>query len=148
MNLYFNNLSKRFKQRIVTVLPNKKFRGAGIIIFNKTGEKILLVLGRTHRKWSFPKGSVKNELESVQDCALRELHEETGLRDIKLHESLYFIDKDYVYFIAEPLDEIHVKFNIQDKKEICCVKWRHIDRIKEIHERKYCNTSVKAVLPR
>jgi 8-oxo-dGTP pyrophosphatase MutT (NUDIX family) len=49
----------------------------GAICVNSAGE-VLLVRGKQSGKWSFPKGHCKNEETDIQ-CALRELHEETGL---------------------------------------------------------------------
>lgn len=49
----------------------------GIILINNLGE-VLLVRGRLSHKWSFPKGHCKAR-ETDLECALRELHEETGL---------------------------------------------------------------------
>ena len=40
--------------------------------------RILLVQGAETRKWSFPKGHMEGS-ETAQDCALRELTEETGI---------------------------------------------------------------------
>jgi len=45
--------------------------------------RILLVRGAKTGKWSFPKGHLKMS-EMGQECALRELREETGL-DLKGH---------------------------------------------------------------
>ena len=50
---------------------------AGIVLRNEKKE-YLLVLGREHRKWSFPKGHIEDG-ESWQECAQRETFEETGL---------------------------------------------------------------------
>jgi 8-oxo-dGTP pyrophosphatase MutT (NUDIX family) len=50
---------------------------AGVVLRNEKKE-YLLVLGREHRKWSFPKGHIEDG-ESWQECAQRETFEETGL---------------------------------------------------------------------
>ena len=49
----------------------------GTILVNNLGE-VLLVRGRLSHKWSFPKGHCKMR-ETDLECALRELHEETGI---------------------------------------------------------------------
>ncbi len=52
-------------------------RAAGGLVF-RDGE-VLLVHRPQYDDWTFPKGKA-NEGESDEDCALREVHEETGLR--------------------------------------------------------------------
>ena len=49
----------------------------GTILINSQGH-VLLVRGRKEGKWSFPKGHKKRGESDIQ-CALRELHEETGI---------------------------------------------------------------------
>ncbi|HLX18526.1 MAG TPA: NUDIX hydrolase [Gaiellaceae bacterium] len=52
-------------------------RAAGGLVFRE-GD-VLLVHRPRYDDWTFPKGKA-NEGESDEDCALREVHEETGLR--------------------------------------------------------------------
>lgn len=52
----------------------------GIILRNSGGELEVLVIHRPHREdWSFPKGKL-DPGETLEDAALREVHEETGYR--------------------------------------------------------------------
>lgn len=142
----FKNLSKSFESKLLNEIPKKHFRGAGVIILNKLGTRILLVLGKTHNKWSFPKGSKENN-ESIRECALRELEEETGITKDKIKlTNQYFIDKEYLYFIGN-LNNEKVKLEIKDKREIKKVEWKSIKSI-STKERKQCNTSLKAILPK
>ena len=55
---------------------------AGGIVQNEKGE-ILLQLRKG--KWDLPKGKLDNG-ESIEDCAVREVEEETGLKNIHLGE--------------------------------------------------------------
>lgn len=55
---------------------------AGGIVQNEKGE-ILLQLRKG--KWDLPKGKLDNG-ESIEDCAIREVEEETGLKNIHLGE--------------------------------------------------------------
>jgi 8-oxo-dGTP pyrophosphatase MutT (NUDIX family) len=57
-------------------------RAAGGLITrrNDQDELEVLLVHREHREdWTFPKGKLEPE-ESAEDCALREVEEETGLR--------------------------------------------------------------------
>lgn len=57
---------------------------AGGIVCNECGERLMIFrLGR----WDFPKGKVE-EGESYAEAAVREVEEETGLRNIMLREPL------------------------------------------------------------
>lgn len=71
---------------------------AGGIVSNEEGE-ILLIFRRG--KWDLPKGKV-DEGEAVPEAALREVKEETGLKDVVLGE----------------LIDTTVHFYLQDNKEI------------------------------
>jgi 8-oxo-dGTP pyrophosphatase MutT (NUDIX family) len=69
---------------------------AGMVILNLNATKILLI--RSGSFWGCPKGKVKNN-ESIPDCAVREVLEETGLllsvdsdnSKIKLDGTTYFV---------------------------------------------------------
>ncbi|MGD9701809.1 MAG: NUDIX hydrolase [Acidimicrobiia bacterium] len=53
---------------------------AGGVVWRMTRRHEVLVVHRPHRQdWSLPKGK-RRRRESALECALREVHEETGLR--------------------------------------------------------------------
>ncbi|MDB5193328.1 MAG: bis(5-nucleosyl)-tetraphosphatase, asymmetrical [Segetibacter sp.] len=60
----------------------EKIIAAGGIVENEEG-KILLIFRRG--KWDLPKGKL-DDGETIEECAVREVEEETGLRNIKLGE--------------------------------------------------------------
>jgi 8-oxo-dGTP pyrophosphatase MutT (NUDIX family) len=88
-------------------------RSAGIVVFANDpvrGRVYLLLDYGKH--WDYAKGHVHKN-ESDRDAALRELEEETGLRDVRFvdgfeHEMTYFfrggktlIKKTVIFFLAE-----------------------------------------------
>jgi len=104
-------------------------RSAGFLIFHRSGSDVRFLLLNYGRHWDFAKGHVDRG-ESDLEAAVRELHEETGIRDIKLiadfhQEIVYFfrsakhglIRKTVVFFLAEVsrteviLSEEHVGYD-------------------------------------
>lgn len=77
----------------------------GAICVNPRGE-VLLVCGKRSHKWSFPKGHCKHT-EADEDCARRELSEETGL-DIPSTQKAVSIHKlrGGMYFVFAVEDEV------------------------------------------
>jgi len=64
---------------------------AGGLVTNPQGE-ILWIYRRGF--WDFPKGKL-DEGETIQTCAVREVQEETGLKNIQLHGMLCFNNHTY-----------------------------------------------------
>ena len=60
---------------------SRTVRAAGGVLWRPAGDgiEVLLIHRPRYRDWSFPKGKAK-EGESDEDCARREVEEETGLR--------------------------------------------------------------------
>ncbi len=67
------------------MVRRKKIIAAGGIVTNKKGE-VLLIFRKGF--WDLPKGKL-DKGETIEDCAVREVEEETGLRNVELGE---FID--------------------------------------------------------
>ncbi len=71
-----------------------KKKSAGIIVFKKDGQGIrYLLLHHGGDYWNFPKGTQEKGEDDLQ-TALRELREETGIRNIKVIDS-FFDGYDY-----------------------------------------------------
>lgn len=66
-------------------------RAAGGVV--QRGGDVLLVHRPSYDDWTFPKGKAEKD-ESDEDCALREVHEETGLRCVLDDElpSTHYVD--------------------------------------------------------
>jgi 8-oxo-dGTP pyrophosphatase MutT (NUDIX family) len=104
-------------------------RSAGFLILHRAGTDLRFLLLNYGRHWDFAKGHVDHG-ESDLDAAVRELYEETGIREIKpipdfQQEIVYFfrssrhglIRKTVVFFLAEVsrteviLSEEHVGYD-------------------------------------
>ena len=82
----------------------------GCIILNPPRTKILLIVNKEGKKYSFPKGKI-NSKESPVECAIRETFEEIGVnvslyvksRNCILHET--YDNRINGYFIADGVSE-------------------------------------------
>jgi 8-oxo-dGTP pyrophosphatase MutT (NUDIX family) len=88
-------------------------RAAGGVVVRETGEgiEVLVVHRPRYDDWTFPKGKAEPD-ESDEDCALREVEEETGLRcelGRELAETAYLDShgrpKRVRYWWMRPLEE-------------------------------------------
>jgi 8-oxo-dGTP pyrophosphatase MutT (NUDIX family) len=111
---------------------------AGVIIYNSSTDNILIVQSRGNL-WGFPKGSF-NQNETFEDCALRELKEETG---IILHQSIVEGSKYHninenvrYYFVESEIDYSDVCLQYDkycynnDVNGIC---WINLECLKELY---------------
>jgi 8-oxo-dGTP diphosphatase len=108
---------------------NKPRVGVGIVVV-KEGKVLLGKRKNAHcaGDWAFPGGHL-NLGENVEDCALRELHEETGLKGISLRlgpwtNNVFEKDKHYItlfvfidFFEGEP----------KAKEPNKCEEWKWFD---------------------
>lgn len=107
-------------------------------------DKILLVLGRMSMLWSLPKGHRKSQESSFQ-CALRELHEETGI--VIDQTNLNFSDLPYKrlkigrYYLLEFPEEVQPR--PRDQKEIVSAQWFSPEEIYDLIDRKLVNIDVR-----
>ncbi len=111
----------------------KNDKSIGVIVFHRFPRSVkYLIIKHKKGHWSFPKGHA-NSGESKLKTALRELGEETNIRNIKLIKNKVLLKEAYVftngkgvkilkkvnYFIAETKDK-NVKI---DYKEVVNYKW-------------------------
>jgi len=78
-------------------------KAAGGLVKNHKGE-ILLIFRRG--KWDLPKGKL-DAGETIEECALREVEEETGLKNLELRKLLKITFHTYVQFGKHILKETH-----------------------------------------
>ena len=85
--------------------------GCGGVIIDTQYNEILLIRGRNSQKWGLPKGR-KNMNETLEECASREIWEETGLR-ILINEEFTRIKlknrRNYYYIIRIPKEQVQIE---------------------------------------
>jgi len=118
----------------------------GAVVFKIEQEKIqfLLIYSERNKVWGFPKGH-KEPGESEIDCALREVREETGLKDLQFIDRFKIedryttvsnraqskgkmIDKTSTYYLCRT-DGKNIEI---DNKEITDYKWVSLDTAIEL----------------
>jgi 8-oxo-dGTP pyrophosphatase MutT (NUDIX family) len=97
INENFEKLKKAFFKHF------KLVQAAGGLVKNKDGE-ILLIFRRG--KWDLPKGKLDKN-ETILDCAIREVKEETGLTKIKAGKAIDITYHTYTEFGKHILKESH-----------------------------------------
>lgn len=92
----------------------KKVLAAGGIVLNQNDE-LLMICKRS--KWDLPKGHVDKN-ETFENCALREIREETGLETVSIVRFVGITQHEYYDSLlnAEAIKEIHW-FEIKANKD-------------------------------
>ena len=67
------------------MIKTKYTQCAGGIVINDNQE--IAIVNQNHNSWSLPKGHV-DKGETILDAAIREIYEETGIKDLKLIKPL------------------------------------------------------------
>lgn len=93
-------------------------KSAGAVVFHReaSGKIEYLLLKHDEKYWNFPKGHIEKG-EKLEEAALREVQEETGLKDVKIISGFketikYFLKVKYDYQLKRALktDEWILKF--------------------------------------
>ena len=131
-----NKLKKAFFKHFTKVIA------AGGVVRNDKGY-ILLIFRRG--KWDLPKGKL-DEGETLEQCAVREVEEETGLKNIELQEKITTTYHTYSEFGKHILKESYwykmkcssdQKLIPQTEEDITKVKWVRYDDLKEYASNTY-----------
>jgi 8-oxo-dGTP pyrophosphatase MutT (NUDIX family) len=122
---------------------------AGGIVQNNDKEFLFIYrLG----KWDLPKGKVETG-EDLEDCAIREVEEETNTTDLIIKKKIgetyhaynafgkHFLKTSHWYFMNCPAGQ---KSTPQTEENITAVKWAHAEDIRELMENTY--PSIKDIL--
>jgi ADP-ribose pyrophosphatase YjhB (NUDIX family) len=124
-----------------------KVVAAGGVVTNDAG-KVLFIY--RNEKWDLPKGVCKKK-ESLEDCAIREVEEETGVQNLKIEN---FLRTTYHVFKRNGklrLKEVHwyaMKTNFEgelvgeESEGIVKVRWKGPKKIRKALENSYINIRI------
>jgi 8-oxo-dGTP pyrophosphatase MutT (NUDIX family) len=127
----------------------KLVKTGGGLVKNKSGE-ILMIFRRG--VWDLPKGKLDNN-ETLLECALREVREETGLTKIKPGKEIEITYHTYVEFGKHILKESHWflmiakedgPFTPQTEEDITDIRWVKKEDLKEYLDKTFF--TIKTVL--
>lgn len=111
-----------------TTYPNR----AGCILFDDSTQKVLCVCNRASQKWGFPKGH-QEKYESIRECALRELREETSvvLDFPSLHHARLISHKgrNKFFLVHIPSAQTLRCLDRHDENEISDIQWFTLDEL-------------------
>ncbi len=133
-----DKLMMHFNNRFKTV------EASGGLVKNKNNSILFIY---RNDKWDLPKGKIRKR-ESIEEGALREVIEETGIKDLRIENQIdttYHIYKGpkkhkikKTYWFLMKSDYLG-KFKPQIKENITLVKWIEINEIPKLLEKSYKN---------
>jgi len=129
-------LKKAFQKKFTLI------KAAGGLVKNEK-DKILMIFRRN--RWDLPKGKLDKN-EKFEDCAIREVEEETGLKNVKLNLALIVTYHTYHEGTKHVLKESHwfsmtvageQKLNPQTEEDISDIKWMNQNEINSYLEKTF-----------
>lgn len=111
-------------------MPIKQITAAGGLVFNPQN-RLLMIYRRG--VWDLPKGKL-DEGETIEECAVREVEEETGLRNIRLGKLVGITHHTYfdTWSSSDVIKETHwfemrvtgeQQLNPQTEEDITQIEW-------------------------
>jgi 8-oxo-dGTP pyrophosphatase MutT (NUDIX family) len=117
-------MSKKRTILLPEIRRSNSIRGCGIILVTSSND-VLMVYQNSSQKLSVPKGHLKYG-ETIEDCAMRELKEETGIDLFSYNVSYQTTTTASRYkFLVFRLNEDrkNIQIEVQDKQEIAFATW-------------------------
>ncbi len=120
---------------------------AGGVVTNAKG-KVLFIY--RNDRWDLPKGKLEKG-ESIEDCAVREVMEETGVKDLRIENFLKTTYHIYKNNGTYTLKEVHWfamkteydgKLKPEKKEGIVKVKWKGPKKIQKALQNSYTNIKI------
>ncbi|MEP3208565.1 MAG: NUDIX domain-containing protein [Maribacter sp.] len=120
---------------------------AGGVVTNKEG-KVLFIY--RNDKWDLPKGKI-DKGETIEECALREVEEETGVKKLKIENVLQTTYHVFKRNGTYKLKEVHWyamkttykgKLKGQKSEGIERVKWKGPEKIEKALQNSYINIKI------
>ena len=117
----------------------KLIKAGGGLVLNEKGE-LLLIFRRG--KWDLPKGKLEKG-EVIDECALREVQEETGLKNVNLMKPsgstfhTYYLQprwiiKESIWFQMSATSKEELKPQLEE--DITEIKWVSLDQVKNYEQ--------------
>lgn len=151
IKIYFDTEPNFINNLTQTEVNFQIIRAAGGLVFNEQ-EQALFIFRRG--KWDLPKGKL-DEGESLEECAVREVEEETGLKGVVLKNFLLTTYHTYRENGKQLLKESHwyrmevtgkQELKPQTEEDITEIRWAKQDEWTELQKNSY--PLIKKVLKR
>lgn len=133
---------KKLLKKFLKKLPNVVAGGGKV--FNSKGEVLFIY---RNDKWDLPKGKIEKK-ESIEDCAIREVEEETGVKGLEIVKPL---DTTYHIFKRNGRHKIKVthwfemktsysgSLNPENNEGITKADWLCSEQVEKAMENSYAN---------
>lgn len=136
----YKAMEEKGEKRDLEISPEPKEICAGGVVFCRENNQLqMVVILDAYGKWTFPKGHVEDQ-EKIEETAIREIREETGLTDLKIIKKIGETD----YQVHQPKVKPFIKrvhfFLIETKKqplaikstdEIKAAKWLTVEEVQK-----------------
>ncbi|WP_138434798.1 NUDIX hydrolase [Winogradskyella algicola] len=144
VHLIHNNPDKLLKH-FLKLLPNVVAGGGKV--YNENNEVLFIY---RNNKWDLPKGKIEGK-ESIEETAIREVEEETGVEGLKITKALpttYHIfkrngkHKIKITYWFEMKTKFNGKLYPQEKEGITKVEWLDMKTAQKALENSYANIKI------